>query len=256
MSQTSLVETSSSGEPSRPAFDNTRILRLNSPYLAEESSPPGNAQSFNLNGRYIYNTAVKPTVAIYHMSTRNTQTGKPWQLQICRLLPSEVRRLSVAASNSADEPFIRYDDDLTLYAGEKMNVPISLGQKPLLVIRGQKRDTIQGSIIMEKSGRSYKFWHMIPSRRVLTQAENERMQVLMHKRGYRESDDWKKNLLLSVQERPTRGSEELEWADEQESIVATENDGTLNIIKEMEADKKDLLVTCWACKSFVLDKAV
>lgn len=254
MSQTSLVETSS-GEPPRPGFDNTRILRLNSFYQAEESSPASSVQSFNLSGRYIYNTTAKPATAIYHVSTRSTQTGKPWQLQICRLLPSEVRRLSVAASQSADEPFIRYDDDLTLYSTEKMNIPISLGQKPLLVVRGQKRDTIQGSIIMEKSGHSYKFWHMIPIRRVLTQAENERIQVLMQKRGYRESDDWKKKLLLLVQERPTRGSEELNWVDESESVVATEKDGKLDITKEMEMEKKDLLITCWTSKNFVLDKA-
>ncbi|KAF4470896.1 hypothetical protein FALBO_2191 [Fusarium albosuccineum] len=251
MSQTSLV-TTSSGEPPRPAFDNTTTLRLNSPYVPNEPTI-GIEQSFTLKGRYIYETKVTPAVATYHVSTRNTQTGNPWQLQISHLLPSEARRLSEAASKGENEPFIRYDDDLTVYAGEKINVPFSLGQKPLLVIRGQKRGTIQGSIIMEKSGRSYKFWHMIPIRHALTQAENERMQALMHKRGYRDSDDWKKKLLLAVQE-GTKGSGELEWVDELEAVVATEKDGELKVADKMETEKKDLVVSCWACKNFVLDK--
>lgn len=158
------------------------------------------------------------------------------------------RRLSIAASNSAEEPFIRYDDDLTLYAGEKLTVPISLGRKPLLVIRGQKRGTVQGSIIMERSGRSYKFWQMIPIRHALTQAENERMQALMHQRGYRDSDDWKKKLLLSVRERSTKGSEELEWIDESEAIIAAEKDGKLDVKDQVGGEKRDLVVACWACK--------
>ncbi|KAJ3549461.1 hypothetical protein NM208_g496 [Fusarium decemcellulare] len=252
MSQTSLVETSS-GEPPRRAFDNTTTLRLNSPYVPNEPSI-GIEQSFTLKGRYIYETKVTPPAPTYHVSTRNTQSGNPWQLQISHLLPSEARRLSEAASKGENEPFIRYDDDLTVYAGEKINVPFSLGQKPLLVIRGQKRGTIQGSIIMEKSGRSYKFWHMILIRRALTQAENERMQALMHKRGYRDSDDWKKKLLLTVQEGSTKGSGELEWVDELEAVVATEKDGELRVADKMETEKKDLVVSCWACKNFVLDK--
>ncbi|KAK2592802.1 hypothetical protein QQS21_009506 [Conoideocrella luteorostrata] len=253
MSQTSLVETSSGGPP-RPAFENTGSLRLNLPYLTQEPSSAGVKQSFALDGRYIYETAATPATPIYHVSTSNTQSGKPWQLQVSRLLPSEARRLSVAASNAAEEPFIRYDDDLTLYAGEKINIPISIGPKPLLVIRGRKRGTVQGSIIMERSGRSYKFFHMIPIRRALTQAESDRMQALMHKRGYRDSDDWKKKLLLSVQERPTKGSEELEWIDEYDAIVATEQDGKVDIAREMEIEKRDLVIACWACKNFVLDK--
>jgi hypothetical protein len=254
MSQTSLVETIS-GEPTRPGFDYPRSLRLNSAYAAKETSFLGVAQSFTLNGRYIYETAAAPATATYHVSTRNTQSGKPWQLQVSRLLPSETRRVSIAASNAADEPFIRYDDDLTLYAGEKMNVPISLGHKPLLVMRGQKRGTMQGSIVMERSGRSYKFWHMIPIRHALTQAESDRMQALMHKRGYRDSDDWKKILLLSVQERSSTESEALKWTDEDEVVVAAEKDGKLDIPDQLGMEKKDLIIACWSCKNFVLDKS-
>ncbi|KAH7260678.1 uncharacterized protein BKA55DRAFT_559561 [Fusarium redolens] len=246
MSQTSLVESSSSGEAPRNALS----LRLEAPFVPQDSIPP-TKQSYNIQGRYVYEAEASPATPTYHISNRNTQAGNPWQLQICRLLPSEVRRLGAATGNDA---FIRYDDDLTLYSGEKMTIPFSfaagLGPTPLIVIRGQKRGTIQGSIVMEKSGRSCKFYHMIPIKRALTKAEEDRMQALMHKRGYRDSDDWKKKLLLTVQENTGKVAE---WTDEY-GTVAVEKDDKLEFSGEIQTEKKDLVVACWACKGFVLDK--
>ncbi|OAQ69231.1 hypothetical protein VFPPC_13814 [Pochonia chlamydosporia 170] len=257
MSQTSLVETT--GEPPRAAFDHPGILRLNRPNLSEGNSPLGLdlglGQLFTLTGRFIYETTAGLSLPTYHISTRNTQSGKPWQLQLSHMLPSEARRVREAASDGSEEPFIRYDEDLTLYAGEKLNVPISLGRKPLLVIRGQKKGTVQGSVIMERSGRSYKFWHMVPIKHALTQAETQRMQALMHRRGYRDSDDWKKKLLLYVQERPAAGSGKLAWCDASGVAVADETGDKLNIADETDIEKRDLIISCWACKNFVLDTA-
>jgi hypothetical protein len=248
MSQTSLVESSSSGNAPRNALS----LRLEAPFVPEGSIYI-NKQSFNIQGHYVYETTANPATPTYHIATRNTQAGNPWQLQICRLLPSEVRRIGAATGNDA---FIRYDDDLTLYSGEKMNIPFSLGvglgPTPLIVIRGQKRGTVQGSIVMEKSGLSCKFYHMIPINRALTKAEEDRMKALMHKRGYRDSDDWKKKLLLAVQERPNK---ELHWIDEYGSVVAVEKDINLEFPGEIQTERKDLVVACWACREFVLDKA-
>ena len=135
-----------------------------------------------------------------------------------------------------------------------MNIPFIIGTKPLLIIRGEKRGTIQGSIVLEKSGHSaYSFWHLIPIRRVQTQAENERLQALMHKRGYKDSDDWNKKLLLTVSETKKKGVHELEWTDEFNNVIATELESKLNITAtEMPAEKRDLVVACWACKNFVL----
>ncbi|KAG5657997.1 hypothetical protein KAF25_006948 [Fusarium avenaceum] len=247
MSQTSLVESSSSCEAPRNALS----LRLETPFVPEGSTYT-TKQSFNIQGPYVYETTASPATPTYHIATRNTQAGNPWQLQMCRLLLSEVRRIDAAIGNDA---FIRYDDDLTLYSGEKMNIPFSLGvglgPTPLIVIRGQKRGTIQGSIVMEKSGRSSKFYHMVPIKRALTKVEEDRMQALMHKRGYRDSDDWKKKLLLTVQERPTK---ELEWIDAYGSVVAVEKDANLEFSGEMQTEKKDLVLACWACRGFVLDK--
>ncbi|KAF5023025.1 hypothetical protein F66182_4909 [Fusarium sp. NRRL 66182] len=247
MSQTSLVESSSSGEAPRHALS----LRLDVPFVPQPSPQPAK-QSFSIQGKYVYETEANPAIPTYHISTRNTQAGNPWQLQICRLLPSEVRRLGEATGNEA---FIRYDDDLTLYSGEKMNISFSfaasLGPTPMIVIRGQKRGTIQGSIVMEKSGRICKFYHMIPIKRALTKAEEDRMQALMHKRGYRDSDDWKKKLLLTIQQ---NAAKDLEWIDECETVVAGEKDGKLEFTGEMQTEKKDLIIACWACKGFVLDK--
>lgn len=92
---------------------------------------------------------------------------------------------------------------------------------------------------------------MIPIKLALTSAEEDRMQALMHKRGYRDSDDWKKKLLLTVQERPNK---ELEWIDEYGSVVAVEKDANLEFSGEIQAEKKDLVLACWACRGFVIDK--
>lgn len=136
-----------------------------------------------------------------------------------------------------------------------MNIPFSfaagLGPTPLIVIRGQKRGTIQGSIVMEKSGRSCKFQHMIPIKRALTKVEEDKMQALMHKRGYRDSDDWKKKLLLTVQE---NSDKLVEWVDEYGTVVAVEKDDKLEFSGEIQTEKKDLVVACWACKGFVLEQ--
>ncbi|CAM1509639.1 Fc.00g033780.m01.CDS01 [Cosmosporella sp. VM-42] len=222
--------------------------------MAKEHSSLPTEQSFKLNGRYIYSaTTTTQSIATYHISTRNTRSGNPWQLQISRLLPSESRRLSMSTYDG-NEPLIKYDEDLTLYAAEKLTVPLSIGQKPLLCIRGRRRGTLQGTIILEKTlgrSRSYKFWHMTPIRRALTKAEEERLQALMHKRGYRTSDDWKKELLLSVR---GNGPEELQWTDEDDVPVAIERDGQLITKGDVNPDRRDQLIVCWASKNFVQEK--
>ncbi|RBR15278.1 hypothetical protein FVER53590_25511 [Fusarium verticillioides] len=107
-----------------------------------ESIDPEGGKAF-ADGRYVYKTETSPVTSACHISSRNTQAGNPWQLHICRLLPSEVRRLGEATGNDV---FIRYDDDLTLYSGDKLNIPFNfasgLGPTPVIVIRGQKRGTI------------------------------------------------------------------------------------------------------------------
>ncbi|KAH6968039.1 hypothetical protein DER45DRAFT_545344 [Fusarium avenaceum] len=101
------------------------------------------------------------------------------------------------------------------------------------------------------SDRLCKFYHMIPIKHALAKAEEERMQTLMHKRGYRDSDDWKKKLLLTAQECP---SKEMEWIDEYGSAVVAEKDINLEFPGEIQTEKKDFEVACWACMGFVLDK--
>lgn len=177
-------------------------------------------------------------------------------MQISHLLPSESRRLSLASSADAEVPFIRYDDDLTLYVGEKVTIPISIASKPLLVLRGRRRGTLQGSIVLEKTGsRLFKFWHMQPIKHALTKENIEKMQALMHKRGYKTSDDWKKELLFSVQlVKRSKMEEEVEWVDDLGDVVAIEKDGLLIVREGVEMNKRDLIVSCWACKTFVLTK--
>ncbi len=226
-------------------------------------APAGNAKApfhagevLTWKDKYIYSTSKDPATASYHLSTRNTRQGNPWQMQISHLLPSESRRLSLASPADEDAPFIRYDDDLTLYTGEKVTIPFSIGSKPLLVLRGRRRGTVQGSIVLEKAGsRVFKFWHMQPIKHALTKENIERIQALMQKRGYKSSDDWKKELLFSVQlVKRSKTVEEVEWTDDLGAVVAIERDGLIIVGEELNMDKKDLIVSCWACKTFVMAK--
>ncbi len=251
MSETATIASSHSG--GRPALDLAETVPFTRmPNIRLTGDSITTHESFIINDKFIYTTSTTPATAVYHTSTRNTRSGKPWQLAISHLLPSETRRLSATNTTTAAS-FIKYDDDLTLYTGEKLAVPISIGQKPLLCIRGR---ALPGTIVVEKTlGRSrmYKFWHMTPIRRPLTLAEEGRMQALMHKRGYRMSDDWKKELLYTAQGRGGRDSGEMEWTDDRGVVVAREGEGQLVMAaaEAWEATTRDLLVACWASRNFV-----
>ncbi|KAJ4147285.1 hypothetical protein LMH87_001819 [Akanthomyces muscarius] len=253
MSETATICSSSSGgRPGLDLADTVPFTRLPNIRLTASVSTTAH-ESFLLRDRFIYSTSTMPAAAVYHVSTRNTRSGKPWQLAISHLLPSEARRLSTTAPPSA-VPFIKYDDDLTLYTGEKLAVPISIGQKPLLCIRG---GALPGVIVVEKTlgrSRTYKFWHMTPIRRPLTRAEEERMQALMRRRGYRTSDDWRRELLYAVQGRGSREAGEMDWTDERGVVVARETEGRQLVVaggQALEASTRDLLVACWASRNFV-----
>ncbi|TQW01192.1 hypothetical protein IF1G_01123 [Cordyceps javanica] len=284
MSETATIASSSGSSSSngggRPALDladTVPFTRMPNIRLTGAAAPTH--ESFVMSDKFIYSTSSSPATAIYHLSTRNTRSGQPWQLAISHLLPSEVRLLAAAAATAAASssspssaaaapaPFIKYDDDLTLYTGERLAVPISIGQKPLLCIRGRRRagggGLSGGTVVVEKTlgrSRTYKFWHMTPIRRPLTQAEEDRMQALMRRRGYRSSDDWNKELLYTAQGRgggssSSRGEAgEMEWTDDRGVVVAREADGQLTIgggAEPLEAGTRDLLVACWASRVFV-----
>ncbi|OAA38747.1 hypothetical protein BBO_06994 [Beauveria brongniartii RCEF 3172] len=262
MSETATIASSNSG--GRPALDLTETIPLTrTPNIrllggAAAAITTTTHESFLLCEKFIYATSCTPSTAVYHISTRNTRSGKPWQLALSRLLPSETRLLS-STSSSSPPPLIKYDDDLTLYTGEKLAVPISIGQKPLLCIRGRAGGSSSSStIIAEKTlgrSRTYKFWRMTPIRRPLNKAEEDRMQTLMHKRGYRTSDDWRKELVYTAQQGRAGGAAAAttEWTDERGVVVARESDGQLVMggAEAVGASARDLLVACWASRNFV-----
>lgn len=269
MSETATISSSDSGRTRRCAVDLSTVPMTSSPTLRLTAAA---AQSFIMNEKFIYATSTVPATATYHLATRNTRTGKPWQLSISHLLPSEVRRLSTTTTTTTTEsssttsssatatpsslPFIKYDDDLTLYTGERITVPLSIGQKPLLCIRGRRRGTVPGTVVVEKTlgrSRTYKFWHMTTIHRALSEAETERMQALMHRRGYRTSDDWRKELLYTAQGKGSKEMGEMEWTNAEGEVVASERDGQLMILGQAEEGEaeRDLLIACWASRNFV-----
>ncbi|ATY62909.1 hypothetical protein A9K55_008834 [Cordyceps militaris] len=247
MSETATISSISSGR--RPALDLSETLPLtrmpNIRLIGASSSTPPSHESFLLGDKFIYATSSTPASAAYHLSPRRTRSGQPWQLAISHVLPGEARLLS-----SPCAPLIRYDDDLTLHTGEKLSVPFSIGPTPLLCIRG--RGLAGGTVVVKTMRRGYGFWHMTPLRRPLTRVEEERLQAVMHRRGYRTSDDWRRELLYTAR-RGREGRGEVVWLDARGVVVARESDGQLVVggAEAMEASAKDLLVACWASRTFV-----
>ncbi|OAA60155.1 hypothetical protein ISF_06165 [Cordyceps fumosorosea ARSEF 2679] len=249
MSETATIASSDSG--GRPALDLSETLPIarspNLHLIGSSSSPETTHECLLLRDKFIYTTssASSPSPsAAYHLSTRRTRSGLPWTLSISRLLPSEVRLL--AASSPSPSVHIKYDDDLTLYTGERIAVPFCLGPTPLLCIRGRSLPA-GASIVVDAA---HKFWRVTPRRRPLTAAEEERMRALMHRRGYRAGDDWRRELLYAV------GKGAGEWTDKEGVVVAREGeDGQLVVAGRMEAGERDLLVACWAARNFVRSAA-
>ena len=220
---------------------------------AQATSDKGD--TFQLSYPFIYTTKAEFT-PMYHVSTRNMNSGEPWQLQISRLLPSEVRRLGETRSDGIPH-FIRYDDDLTLYLAQKLVAPISIniGKKSQMCITGSKKGTLRGKIIMLKlsgRGKAYKFVHMTPIIRETGLAAEAKYRALMEKRGYHTSDDWRSELLFHVKEAKSKGLTELIWTDEYKAVVAVEKDQlTMTTNDALEQERRDLLLTCWASKAWI-----
>ena len=94
MSQITLIESSSSSGLQAQSF------HLDTSHLAKENKRIVTNELFRLSDHYIFEESEVIPVAVYHVATHNTKTGQPHRLQISRLLPSESRRLSVAAANN------------------------------------------------------------------------------------------------------------------------------------------------------------
>jgi hypothetical protein len=224
-------------------------------------------------------------IPMYHMQTRNGSSGKPWQLSIRHVLPGEQRQLVMLASEQQQQQqqpghheeaqtqtqtYLRYDDDLTIYLAQETSALLAPGLFSGVCIRGSKKRSLPGTITMEKSHAAmaravHKFWHVTPILSTLSAAENERRQRIMHRRGYRDSDDWAKALLFLVRG-GSRGkgslsssssgsgsgsvSGGLEWTDKKGKVIAREAaaDGKLRVVAELTREEMDVLVACWASK--------
>ena len=217
---------------------------------------PG-GESFAVHNPFIYSTTSTSYTPIYQVSLLNTRSGEPWQLRLCRLLPSETRRLSMPTGDGGERARVRYDDDLTLYVAQGVNSLLSIGATSQVCIRGCKARALRGTVAMERcrglmKGPSYQFWHVTAVRARLDAEENEHRRKVMHRRGYRVSDDWKRELLFSLHGGRRIGSAgELEWRDENRRLVATERDERLVATGQMDAEDRDLLIACWVSKRWI-----
>ncbi|KAJ9149340.1 hypothetical protein NKR23_g4221 [Pleurostoma richardsiae] len=184
---------------------------------------PG-ATGFVLGAPFIYTTTGAPR---YQLQQRLTHAGKPYQLRIRPLLPSESRRLSVASAGaatttdggglagaslsrsfSASAPFasldlVPYDDDTSLYMVHSLGI---VGSSRVEITGLRHSRTLPGHIRFDRSlllpaaaaaGGACKFWHMTRNRaRDSMREENQRR---MQRRGYHAEEEWDRVLLFHAE---------------------------------------------------------
>ncbi|KAF2840416.1 hypothetical protein M501DRAFT_1002768 [Patellaria atrata CBS 101060] len=196
----------------------------------------------------------------YQLHLNLTQSGKPYQLRIRRLRPSETRRLSLisavssaSSSGSRSRCGIDYEDDCTLY--EIKNVAAFGGTG--IEIRGCRLSALPGYIKLEKctglTGRYWRFWHMTrnPNADSLRE-ENERK---MQKYGYHADNEWYRDLLFDVRFK----KKQIVWTDIAGYVVARavsiEPGSEITVQVDLPPKMKDVLLTCWVAHSWSVDFA-
>ncbi|KAF2260678.1 hypothetical protein CC78DRAFT_388395 [Lojkania enalia] len=238
-----------------PRIDASNLLEAQHNALAHASTaplpfeppPPGYtpldalAQSFRLVGSLIFTTKTS-NMPRYQLMQEFSRSGRPRQLHIRRLMGSETRRHSLSSSPLYPPQDIEFDRDGTMYSISNTSE-----------MRGHRSSTLGGIVKLESGvsligGRWTRIWHLTKNaRRDSLNPEND---ARLRKYGYHADDEWDKRLLFCVK----RGR----WEDDKGRYVAVEVDGEkggrdgwgkgFEIVVEMSAPRKDLLVSCWVMK--------
>ncbi|ORX96650.1 hypothetical protein BCR34DRAFT_593787 [Clohesyomyces aquaticus] len=220
------------------------------------------AHSFRLSAPLVYATKTSQTPR-YQVMQEFTRSGRPWRLNIRRLMPRESRAnsLSTPISSSSTStsastatappaptphPRIRYDEDGTMYTMTSHEM------------RGLRSSTLGGIIRLETgssllSGKWIKVLHVTKNRRKDSMnAENE---ARMQRYGYHEDEEWDKRVVFCVRRGRWEDGEGRGVAVEMET-QAEEGKGSsreFEILGEVTGPRRDLLVSCWVWKTWVLE---
>lgn len=247
----------SSPEPSPPAESTQQRLPLpdERPPAYEVATPPGytpldeNILTYSLCAPIISaGTSVR-----YHLHLKRTRTGKPSQICIRRLMPTESRRLSrttsIGSASSIASSVGDYDDDATMYTITKLY--LFWGGEAPFEIKGQRASTLPGNVRLERSdrlsGRTWSFHHHTrnPTNDMLKPENAKKMQ----KHGYHPDDEWSKTLLFTASGNRDKRLQ-VSWKNARDQVVATETEDALAFHTVLEPKLKDLLVTCWIARAW------
>ncbi|KAF2787718.1 hypothetical protein K505DRAFT_421596 [Melanomma pulvis-pyrius CBS 109.77] len=115
-------------------------------------------------------------------------------------------------------------------------------------MRGHRSSTLGGNIQVETGkgvrGKWTKIWHLTRnSRRDSLNPENE---TRLQKYGYQPEEEWDKRLLIFIR----RGL----WEDSEGKRVAAEtDDGSFEVLGNVNGPQRDLFASCWAMKVWISD---
>lgn len=240
--------------PLTPSFTSpAKVLDPDAPPLY--SLHDTQAQSFSLRGSLIYSESPSYTPR-FQLSQRLTKTGKPYQLRVRRLLTSESRRLSLPANGKGKgkekQRVLDYDDETTMYI--ITNPSILSGLKGAVEIKGCRSSCVRGAVHMEVGtrlkGKVFKFVHV--TRNATADYLLEENEKRMQKYGYRASEEWNRELLFTL--KPDRKG--LRWIHADGRVIAIDDEDGFrlqgNETGEVERQMRDLLVTCWTAKNWVV----
>ncbi|KAF2734691.1 hypothetical protein EJ04DRAFT_512381 [Polyplosphaeria fusca] len=234
-----------------PTHDNASESVATASLLSAEAAPnyeplDASVRSFRLDAPFIYTDSI-PRYQLFQKFTEKSH--KPRKLCVRRLMTSEMRRhvLPVAPAER-----LEYNEDGTMYSMQVIQMfgdRINFGGREM---RGHRESTLNGYVALETGktvlGTKFaKFWHCTRNReRDSLRPENE-ARLRMY--GYKPESEWDQKLLFMVKRS--------RWEDEGGKEVARDDglDFTIGegVIKDDEGWKRDLLVSCWVWKMWIVE---
>ncbi|KAF2146896.1 uncharacterized protein K452DRAFT_283097 [Aplosporella prunicola CBS 121167] len=96
-----------------------------------------------------------------------------------------------------------------------------------------------------------RFWHY--TRNLAANALDPANEARMLKYGYHADSEWNRELLFAAKKNLFgRRKENVEWRDGDGRVVAAEVGDGLKLVETMGRKRRDVLITCWAVRKWVL----
>lgn len=195
----------------------------------------------------------------YHFKVNRTQNGKPFQLCVRRLMPTESRRLSKIISTTGVAGLASnmetYDDDATMYQITKLTTLWVIGEAPM-EIKGCRASTLPGTISVERESglRSSKTNFIHVKRNHANDMLKPENSKKMEKHGYHPSDEWTRELLFTAKAVERGNKSHAVWTSRDRTEVAHEEGAFLTFAEKLDSATRDLLVVLWVARHWHKDK--